>query len=235
MRIAIAAVATAGMLVASSLSLAAGGDDPLGIGGMIEALVLSEFSAVEQIEIPTLARFSSGVSGDELDEIQIDVSPTGPLRGDRLGLRVATSRDGRVLKRGVLTVRVQGMRDVVVAKRNLRVRERISDADVELIPRPLAELKADALTDLDAVVGKRAKRSLRKGHSVRSGSIEISPDVVRGQRVKVQVRSGGLRIDTVGEAKQDGRKGEWIRILNQSSRREILGRVHGEGVVHVDL
>ena len=67
------------LLVASNSSLAAAGEDPLEIRGMIEALVHSEFDSVNDIEIPTLSRFTPNASSGDPDTIRIDVSPTGPL------------------------------------------------------------------------------------------------------------------------------------------------------------
>jgi flagella basal body P-ring formation protein FlgA len=216
-------------------AFAADADDRLGLRSMIEASVRSELDSVRAIEIPSLERLVPDLPDDELGLVRVDIAFMGPVRGGRLGLRVSLSRDDRLLKRSVVNVRVDGEREVVVPTRLIRSREKIGREDVELVAVPLSNIRSEALTDLDEVVGQRARRSLREGRPIASASLELSPDVVRGQRVKLQLRKGALRIEAVGRAQEDGRRGEWVRVLNTSSRREVLGRVAQDGVVHVDL
>ena len=52
--------------------------------------------------------------------------------------------------------------------------------------------------------------------------------------VTMVTQIGGVRIEAQGEALQDGRTGELIRVRNNSSSRIVSGRVEGPGFVRVD-
>jgi flagella basal body P-ring formation protein FlgA len=43
----------------------------------------------------------------------------------------------------------------------------------------------------------------------------------------------GFRITTVGQAVEDARRGDVVRVLNSTSRREVVGRVESSGRVRV--
>ena len=49
----------------------------------------------------------------------------------------------------------------------------------------------------------------------------------------IEVRQGGLLVQTVGLAKAAGKTGDTIPIKNQQSGREVLGRVIAAGLVQV--
>ena len=81
------------------------------------------------------------------------------------------------------------------------------------IPPPGPSLK----TDEDKTLGK-----------------EEPPVVKSRDPVRLTVRVGGLRITALGEALQDGRVGQNIRVRNVDSNKMVTGRVLDRGLVEVD-
>ena len=59
------------------------------------------------------------------------------------------------------------------------------------------------------------------------------PVVERGDRVLLVLEDGPLRIQATGRAQESGVVGEWIRVRNLDSKRELSGRVDREGRIHV--
>lgn len=57
--------------------------------------------------------------------------------------------------------------------------------------------------------------------------------VERGDRVTIVLQHGPLLIQTLGKAQETGAAGEWIRVVNLDSKRELSGRIDPEGRVHV--
>ena len=53
--------------------------------------------------------------------------------------------------------------------------------------------------------------------------------------VKIVARLGGLSVTALGEAQQEGREGDRIRVRNVDSKKEVVGRVIGRGLVDVDF
>jgi flagella basal body P-ring formation protein FlgA len=74
---------------------------------------------------------------------------------------------------------------------------------------------------------------VRRGNALAPDSLDEVAPVRRGQKVKIRLTRGRLRIETVGLAREDGGVGDWIRVLNVASRREVIARVGEDGAVHV--
>lgn len=190
--------------------------------------------SVTQIEIPELTDFAlPGVA-----EGSVDVALSARRGQSFVGwvpVTVALRSQGRELKRGVVTVRVSAEERVLVATRSLRSGETLRGADLAYELRDLADVPDGGMKDPGQLVGRRVKRFVSAGDPVALDWTEPVPRIRRGQNVKLRLHRGPLRIETTGRARQDGFEGDWIRVVNTSSRRELLGRVGRDGVVHVEF
>lgn len=190
------------------------------------------------LEVPALADFvlPAGTGGDVA--LELSANPRERFVG-RVPVTLALRSGGRELKRGVVTVEVKIERPVLVAARSIRRGERLAARDVRVERRDLSALAGRPLdgwlAGADGLDGRRARRSLRAGQPIAAAWLEATPLVERGQSVRIALRRGGLRIEAAGEARADGREGEWIEVLNRDSRRELVGRVGPDGVVHVSF
>lgn len=88
--------------------------------------------------------------------------------------------------------------------------------------------------NMDELVGKKLKRSLRQGVPLDRNSVEFPPMVARGEMVTIILKHGSLELTARGEARQDGQEGETIRVRNTNSQRDILGRVTAPGMIEVE-
>ena len=57
--------------------------------------------------------------------------------------------------------------------------------------------------------------------------------VKRGDLVRLLIEKNGLRLSVSGEALDTGGSGERVRVVNESSKRELVGRVVDHGTVSV--
>lgn len=162
----------------------------------------------------------------------LETRSKAPLRG-RVPVTVALYAGDRLVGRHVVSPYVRVMERVVVASRDLRRGEVLDEDDLTYGERDATRMQRDALRDADAIVGRRLRSSIREGRIFRSSQIERVPVVERGDRVTLVLQSGGLQIHAIGRAQEPGASGEWIRVVNVDSRREISGRVDREGNVHV--
>lgn len=207
--------------------------DEAALGGMIESFVRSRAQGpVRAVAIPRLDGFTLDRVADF--DVALSTHPQQAMAG-WVPLTVAVSSGGETLRRGVITVRVDSERRVVVTRRSLRRGTILTAADLMVEPRSASELSGASLSELDLAVGKRLRRSLAAGATVSSDHLDLPPAVRRGQRVKLELQHGRLRIEGFGRAQQDGRLGDWIRVRNLTSKREVTGLVAGDGVVRVDL
>jgi len=141
--------------------------------------------------------------------------------------------DSRQIRRVPLSARVSITREVVRAVRRIRRGDLIDRADVRLVRETSMRGQGDSLVDPEEAVGKRASRSIRSGRTLTAAMVEDPPVVERGSAVTILAESENLRITTRGEALEDGRNGERIRVRNLQSGKEFLSTVKARGWVTV--
>ena len=105
--------------------------------------------------------------------------------------------------------------------------------DIQRETRSAESLPDRRIDDPRELVGMRLVRSLGQGSVWRAGPVEPLPTVQKGDRVKLRIQQGALRIDGLGEAREDGYAGDLIRVRAGGDARELSGRVDAQGVVHV--
>ncbi|MBN1958811.1 MAG: flagellar basal body P-ring formation protein FlgA [Desulfuromonadales bacterium] len=164
--------------------------------------------------------------------IEHQVIPAKPgVMGSRR-LTLMTRVDGKTVANQSIRVDVEALAEVVVVTSALRRGQILQADDIDLRYQDISKLK-DPIFDEDEVVGKRLKRSVRLGAPLERHQIEFPPVIKRGQRVVIQAQGPGLMLTAAGEAREDGRSGEPIRVMNSSSRKEVLCQVIAPGLVRV--
>ncbi|MEA3544552.1 MAG: flagellar basal body P-ring formation chaperone FlgA [Thermodesulfobacteriota bacterium] len=163
---------------------------------------------------------------------QIIPAKPGIIGSNRMTLM--TRVNGRIINNQSLGVKLEALAKVVVATGTLRRGTILDGDDVELRYQDITQLKTPIFLIGD-VIGKRLKRSIRLGQPLQRKLVEFPPVIKRGERVLIQAHSQGLMLTAAGEAKQDGRAGEAIRVINSNSRKEVLCQVVAPGLVKVEF
>jgi flagella basal body P-ring formation protein FlgA len=120
-----------------------------------------------------------------------------------------------------------------VATRALDPRSDIGTGDLRLEPRASTEIPAGALGTMPELVDLEVVRPVRAGEVLTPGMVRQRLVVRRGDVVTLVLEGHGFRITSKGLAVADARRGEALRVVNPSSKRESLGRVEGPGLVRV--
>ncbi len=150
------------------------------------------------------------------------IPPNGPKKIGMLRLSVLFAVDGWFRKSVPAVVRMDVMADVVVARRPIGRYKPITEKDVKLQRLDLTNLPAHIFTDLNEVLGKRAKRLIRANNVVRQDMIETPPLVQRGSMVMIVAESGGLKVTTLGEVKSSGYLGQRVKVVTSTRIRKYL-------------
>lgn len=185
------------------------------------------------VEWPELRAFDFDVS-QATGEVRTVLS-TGsaePFRG-RVAVAVELYVGELLVKRAVVSPYVKVLDRVVVSARPLARGRVIDEADLVLANRDRATSPGDAVRGIESLVGQRLKRSVAGDQLVREGDVEVVPRVERGDRVTLMLQHGPLLIQVMGRAQETGAVGDWIRVVNLDSKRELSGRLDQEGRVHV--
>ena len=146
-----------------------------------------------------------------------------------LSLRVA----GNIEKRLYGTAHIEVLQEVATIARSVARDEVIEAEDIRLKQMNLAQVPPQAVTEAEALIGKRAKRPLQANTMVHTYEVETLPFVQKGDVVLIVVESPLLKITATGEALERGERGATIRVRNVASNREIRAVVVDKKTVRV--
>ena len=153
---------------------------------------------------------------------------------DNRSFNVQIRVDGNTVKNLSIRCDLQASGTVPVAATGLKQGKILTADDVVLQEVDLTEVRAPVFT-MDDVIGKRVRRSIRQGQPIEQTYIDDPPLVKRGETVTVVARRGAMELTAQGLARQDGTKGEMITVRNTNSRKDIVCRVSGPGLVEVEF
>ncbi|MFB3819151.1 MAG: flagellar basal body P-ring formation chaperone FlgA [Candidatus Methylomirabilales bacterium] len=156
----------------------------------------------------------------------------GAPRLGSLGATVEVWVDGEPARTVRVAVRLSRRTDVVVAARPIPRHAVIGPDDVRLERREVTA-PGEAPAGLEGVVGRRALRGVAAGEAVQPAMLELAPLVRRGDLVVLVAEGRGVRAMSPGEAREEGRAGQVIRVKNLASGRDVHGQVEAEGRVRV--
>lgn len=153
----------------------------------------------------------------------------------KLPLSVAVLVDGKVEKKVFATVDVDLMCQAVFVRQALGRNHVISEADVELRQVPRSCLPKNYIDSIPDILGKKTKRRISTSTALRPDLVEFPCLVHRRDVVVIIARMQGMLVTTLGEAKQKGRRGDRIRVVNLDSQKAVYARVVDGGTVAVDF
>ena len=183
----------------------------------------------------------SGIAFDETIQL-----PTGRLtyrivpnrNEDFLGRTILALHlfvDGEPVRRIWVNATISVMGDVITVIRPLGKHQHIELADLSVQRRELADLSSDTVRRIEDALGNRTTRMIYPNTVLQSSMIASPPLVKRGDIVKIVANAGPMTITATGMVKQQGCKGEMVRVVNTDSNRIITARVIGPGAVEVDF
>ncbi|MEW5558670.1 flagellar basal body P-ring formation chaperone FlgA [Enterobacter asburiae] len=122
---------------------------------------------------------------------------------------------------------------IVVARQGLERGHVIAPDDISIKKLNISNTRGNYVTQPDEVMGLTVKRRVRELQPIAMNQLDSPVLVERGQRVMMIAEQGGVQAQTVGEAMKKGRKGEMIKVKNESSERIVSAIVTDSGVVRM--
>ncbi len=148
-----------------------------------------------------------------------------------VALTVHFFADGRKKRSMKVSGKVQVYRDVVVAARPLSRNETLTEQDVR-IQRILTGENLDRYAlSLDQAVGKRLLRDTGIHQPLPLGDLDAPIVVKKGTQVTILYEQPGLRISARGQAREDGKAGKAIRVLNTQTNRTVVSEIVDDSTV----
>ena len=186
-----------------------------------EPLALTPITTPEDLKVPV---------GDLALDVRLnEMAPNAPTLAATVTVRVG----GREHRHIPMTVQIKRLVRVAVVARSLEPRRGLVPEDVRLEQRPISEVPPDALTDAGDLADLEVLRPVQPGEVLTPRAVRPKLAVKRGELVTLLLEGSGFRITTQGQASEDGRRGDSVRVMNLSSKREVMGRVEEGGLVKV--
>ncbi len=184
-------------------------------------LSLVPVQAPEDLRVPT---------GDVALDAQLQQGPPGSIF---LAATVAVRVGGREQRRLSMTFRVGHYKTVAIAAHQLDPGSVLTSRDVRLESRPSTEIPSDALLDAKDVSDLEAVRTIASGQVLSQTLLRRKVVLKRGEPVTLVVETPRLKVTTLGQALEDAHRGDATRVLNVTSKREVIGHVERGGIVTV--
>jgi len=161
--------------------------------------------------------------------------PDQAYRGGHFTASILFSVNGREAKKVRVSGRIDLYADVVVARQLLRKHHEIQERDVHLATRNISLLPQDVVTEVETVLGQRTTMTINGQEVIRRSMVEVPPLVRKGDRVLMAINDSQFKITTWGEVKEEGRRGDRVKLINLSSKREVYGKVLDSNTVQIEF
>ncbi len=83
--------------------------------------------------------------------------------------------------------------------------------------------------------GKSLRISVREGQALRIFELMQEPDVRRGEKIEAAVFSGGVKMNSPGQAMETGVVGQKIRVQIDTTKRQLFGTIIAKSKVEVQM
>ena len=159
----------------------------------------------------------------------IRITPSSKTFG-HIYLNVTILHDSKPLKHLRASVKVIEFVKVPVATRLIERGERIGEDDFRLVKKRKYNSLEQTIDPMQ-LIGSVAKRKIRPHQVIKPSMIEPDYDVKKNSSVKIIYRKGPIRIELLGLALENGKKGDIIKVKNLSSNKVLRCEVLSSGSV----
>jgi flagella basal body P-ring formation protein FlgA len=169
---------------------------------------------------------------------RVGVQVVAPKHTDWLGavpFQVRLLVDGQPVKRTTVSAYIEVWQEVVLAAKPLGRNQPITREDLTLQSMNMAGVPANAIVNIDQVIGRRANRAIAINSILRVDQVDLPPVVRKGDVVQVLAESAQLKITTQGVAQENGGVGQKIQVMNVASKKNVLARIIDAQTVKVDF
>lgn len=143
------------------------------------------------------------------------------------------SVDGLVQKSIDLSLQISVFKKVLVASRKIKRGEMLNPGNLIMVRRQLSANAKDAIDNPAEAVGLVAARNIPSQRVIKKKYLTPPLIVKNREVVKLIFQFGGLNVQTLAIARENGSLGDYVRVQNVDSKKVVYGRVVGVRQVSV--
>ena len=158
-----------------------------------------------------------------------------PIREFKKAIKVKTGSHSHAIERAVSrggTRQIFDEIEVVALSRSMSRNDMIGADDLVMVAVSARNAMGAFFNPAD-VIGRRMKIGIGMNQPVMARYLHPDYLVEEGNEVLISSSAGGISVDMVGYALENGQIGEWIGVENASSGKTIRGKITGEKKVMV--
>jgi flagella basal body P-ring formation protein FlgA len=137
-------------------------------------------------------------------------------------------------------VRFSALMPAWVAKRRILPGEKLSQdsferKEIDVAQGMAREMRGLLLTTDLTQVALESRQTILEGQPALSNAVQQTPDIRRGDALRIRMLSGGVILSTAGTAEEPAYLQSPVRVITQKSKRQLVGKLVESGVVEVRL
>ncbi|MGE0156624.1 MAG: flagellar basal body P-ring formation chaperone FlgA [Geobacter sp.] len=176
-------------------------------------------TTISQLAIPQRVSLPKGVRDLEI------VAPSSWDGWGAVSMALLVRVNGVMEKNLPLRLTVDARTEMVVANRQLLAGTVLTEDDLSLQQREVAQAAGLHVSAIEDVVGMKLRSMVRSGAPVKSNQLQKVPVINNGQLVTIVAESAGFRMTVTGRAKGSGGVGDIIKVENLNSRKQFPARI----------
>jgi flagellar basal body P-ring formation protein FlgA len=141
--------------------------------------------------------------------------------------------DKRLYNKSNVRFKVRSYEQVAVISQVLATKHILTQEDLHFEKLDTSKLSPGYITDITKVLGMETRRGLQNGTPLNIYMLEKPIIIKQLAMINIISNVNGIVVKTSGQALQDGREGNVIRVKNVSSNRIITGKVIDGSTVEV--
>lgn len=160
------------------------------------------------------------------NDVRLEISDTDANK-DRgaVQLLVSVIVDGKVFSKFRVFFRVRIFENVAVTRKQLGRMEILKEDDILIKRTETTNLAGVTFDKGEDLIGKRTLRPIRPYSVVTFDMVETPPTVRKGDVIKLLIKKENFTVVTKGVSKEDGKKGDVIKVKNFESHKELYGKI----------
>ena len=220
------------------------------VSGKADAVTLSSQLLISQIKKDVAEQVSSVIPG----KIAVDVRslpynsieiPTGNLKINvsvnmRYFMPYTIARveilvNNKEVRSFGVPVRLQVWDKVWVASGTINRGETFSDSNIRLENKEISMIAEKAVRENSILEGNLVKKCFVPGEIIDQRFIESVPDVMKSSQVSLIFKTSTIIVNLPGEALDNGKIGDYIKVRNKNYKKDYIGKVIGSNTVLINL
>lgn len=165
----------------------------------------------------------------------VGVVPEGSRFAGNETVLVSVRVGGEEVKKVAVPLCIRVREEVLVARRYISRRSRLSAEDFLVEERDIAEIAGEPVPASEGVEGLMSTGVIRPGEVLLRSDVAPAPVVSRGDVVTVLVETPALRVSALAEVRESGAPGDLVLVRNPVSKKEFYAEVVDSRTLRVPL